>query len=189
VLFLSVRTAPLNMADRCDKHLNVPSPDLEVALSLYTYCLFPGCTRLPVPKSPYCAIHKEEQETKVPVLRTFETGATRDNDLDKPDYEGYLSPLVIERFGMYMLKHQFQSDGTKRESDNWQKGISLSVYMKSLLRHVINAWKRHRGYGPTFVANARDPQSLEEDLCAILFNASGFLHEILKKKLMEGAKA
>ena len=30
-----------------------------------------------------------------PAPRVFETGATRDTDAGKPDYEGFLSPLVI----------------------------------------------------------------------------------------------
>ena len=39
-------------------------------------------------------------------MRTFDTGATRDTNTDKPDYEGFLSPLVIERYGQFMMKHQ-----------------------------------------------------------------------------------
>jgi len=33
--------------------------------------------------------------------RTFDTGATRDTSQDKLDFEGFLSPLVIKRFGEY----------------------------------------------------------------------------------------
>ena len=29
-------------------------------------------------------------------LEHFETGATRDTNLNKPDYEGFLSPLVLK---------------------------------------------------------------------------------------------
>ena len=70
------------------------------------------------------------------VGRTFPSGATRDQDDTKPDYRGFLCPLVQRRFGEYMLEHQRLADGTRRESDNWKKGMSSKVYLESLLRHV-----------------------------------------------------
>ena len=110
--------------------------------------------------------------------RYFEGGAYRDTNNGKPDYEGYLSPLVIERFGEYMLSHQTQSDGNIRESDNWQKGIPMKEYMKSGWRHFFDWWKCHRqmqkqpqGYNSSFLAEA---------LCALMFNVMGYLHELLK---------
>src|SRR5690348_5131587 len=60
--------------------------------------------------------------------RFFNAGATRDTAEGKPDYPGFLSPLVVKRFGEYMLKHQVQSDGTLRSSSNWKKGIPLEAY-------------------------------------------------------------
>lgn len=107
-------------------------------------------------------------------MRKFDTGATRDTEEGKPDYEGYLSPLVIERFGEYMLSHQKQADGEMRASDNWQKGMPLSAFMKSGLRHFMGWWMRHRGY--------YDDDMIEEAICALLFNAMGYLHELLKKR-------
>ena len=107
-------------------------------------------------------------------IRKFDTGATRDTDVGKPDYEGFLSPLVIERFGEYMTKHRKQSDGGLRDSDNWQKGIPKDVYMKSGWRHFFAWWKEHRGLAT--------PDGLEEALCAVMFNAMGYLHEHLKNK-------
>lgn len=99
--------------------------------------------------------------------RTFASGATRDTDSGKPDYEGYLSPVVIEAYGAYMLKHQHLPDGTVRPSDNWQLGIPKAELMKSMWRHFLSAWKKHRlGGDPT------------EDLCGILFNAMGYLHAL-----------
>ena len=104
-------------------------------------------------------------------VRTFDSGATRDTDEGKPDYEGYLSPRVIERFGEYMLSHSEQSDGTRRPSDNWQKGIPLDAYMKSAWRHFHEWWTLHReGY----------PLLADEALCALLFNVQGYLFEVLK---------
>lgn len=108
------------------------------------------------------------------VIRKFDTGATRDTAQDKPDYEGFLCPLVIERYGEYMHGHRKQSDGSLRDSDNWQKGIPREVYMKSLWRHFHDLWKLHRGH------LAKD--TLENVLCAILFNVMGYLHETLKAK-------
>jgi len=104
-------------------------------------------------------------------LRTFETGATRDIEEGKLDYEGFLSPLVLHCFAQYMHKHRIQADGSLRDSDNWQKGIPRDAYMKSLLRHLHALWYIHR-YG-------EPGETQEEALCAILFNAQGYLHEIL----------
>ena len=113
------------------------------------------------------------------LFRTFDTGATRDVDTDKFDYEGFLSPLVLEAYAKYMHKNRYQKDGNIRDSDNWQKGIPQDSYMKSMWRHFLHLWTRHRGFKPT------DPMasaSMEEDLCAMLFNAQGMLHELLKAK-------
>lgn len=70
-------------------------------------------------------------------IRTFDTGATRDTDEGKLDFEGFLSPLALERFAEYMNKHRQQSDGSLRDSDNWQKGIPVKQYMKSMWRHFF----------------------------------------------------
>lgn len=108
-------------------------------------------------------------------IRQFETGATRDTGLNKPQYEGFLSPLVIRRYGEFMHKHRKQSDGTLRAADNWQKGLPLKVYIDSGWRHFMDWWGAHRGWwNPT--------EGLEEVLCALLFNISGYLHELLKAR-------
>ena len=107
-------------------------------------------------------------------IRLFETGATRDTTEGKLDYEGFLSPLVLERYAAYMNRHRKQSDGTLRDSDNWQKGIPLDVYMKSCWRHFVSWWKLHR--------NISCQEDIEEMLCAVMFNVMGYLHEILKRK-------
>ena len=111
-------------------------------------------------------------------VRTFASGATRSSDEGKLDYEGFLSPLVLRRFAEYMHKHQLQSDGNLRASDNWQKGIPFDAYMKSFLRHAFDAWLLHR-------ASPRDKRltdlhNMEELLCAILFNVQGMLYEELR---------
>lgn len=107
-------------------------------------------------------------------IRTFNTGATRDTEDGKHDPEGFLSPLVILRFCEYMTKHRKQADGNLRDSDNWQKGIPLSTYMKSMWRHFLDLWMEYRGHPSR--------EGLEDALCAIIFNAMGYLHEILIEK-------
>lgn len=107
-------------------------------------------------------------------MRQFKTGATRDTDNGKNDYEGFLSPIVIGRYGDYMTKHRKQADGKLRSSDNWQKGMPKDVYIKSAWRHFLDWWKEHRGL------KSRD--GLEDALCAVMFNTMGYLHEVLKEK-------
>ena len=114
-------------------------------------------------------------------MRHFETGATRDDDTAKNDYEGFLSPLVIERFGQYMTKHRKQADGQLRASDNWQSGIPKDAYIKSLWRHFLDLWGIHRGY-KRWDKQRNEEINAEEALCAILFNVQGYLFELLKDK-------
>lgn len=110
-------------------------------------------------------------------VRVFSSGATRDTDTDKLDYEGFLSPEVLQRYAEYMHKHRLQPDGTIRSADNWQKLYGTpeehkDVCMKSLLRHVMDLWLFHRG------AQGRDTK--EDALCAIMFNTMAYLYAELK---------
>jgi len=105
--------------------------------------------------------------------RYFPSGAYRDVDDTKIDYEGFLNPLVLQRFGEYMNHHRVQSDGKLRDSDNWQSGIPKEVYMKSMLRHVHDAWMENRGY--------ESREGMEDALCGIMFNSMGMLLEILNE--------
>jgi hypothetical protein len=107
-------------------------------------------------------------------MRTFNTGATRDSDDSKLDYEGFLSPFVIEKYAQYMHSHRKQADGKLRDSDNWQKGIPKEAYMKSMWRHFFSVWKGYR------IGNI--PQ---EELCALIFNVMGLLHEELKSDALK----
>ena len=106
-------------------------------------------------------------------MRKFDSGATRDTDENKVDFEGFLNPLVLKRFGQYMLKHQLQADGQLRASDNWQKGMTKEVYIKSGLRHVHDWWMEHRGY--------TSREGLQDALCGVLFNVMGYLLEDLRE--------
>jgi hypothetical protein len=106
-------------------------------------------------------------------VRTFPTGATRNVETTKLDYEGFLSPLALRRYAEYMHKHRVQSDGSTRDSDNWQKGIPIASYMKSMWRHFMDVWMSYRGY----------QEMSEEELCALFFNVQGMLHERVKAGL------
>jgi hypothetical protein len=118
--------------------------------------------------------------------RAFETGATRDLDDNKLDFEGFLSPLVIERYAEHMHVARKMPDGTMRSSDNWQLGIPLTVYMKSMWRHFFAVWKLHRGLKVTEVVRGETiVKDIETELCALRFNVDGMLHEILKAKRPE----
>ena len=113
-----------------------------------------------------------------PMLRTFDTGATRDTESGKIDLEGFLSPLVLKRYAEYLNGHRTMSDGTVRDSDNWQKGMPLNVYIKSAFRHFMDMWMVHRRW----TIDAGD--FMEDAMCGLLFNVMGYLHERLKKKLL-----
>lgn len=104
-------------------------------------------------------------------MRTFTSGAVRDDSADKPDYEGYLSPVVLQRFGAYMQQHSIQADGVQRASDNWQRGIPKEEYLKSAWRHFLAWWLAHRG--------ETSREEVEDALCALLFNVQGYLHVLL----------
>jgi hypothetical protein len=68
-----------------------------------------------------------------------------------------------------MHKHRQQSDGSLRDSDNWQKGIPREQYMKSLIRHVFELWETHR-----------EGKVDTETACAIMFNIQGYILEVYK---------
>lgn len=107
-------------------------------------------------------------------MRIFETGATRDSDFEKMDFEGFLAPIVIERYAQYMHRHRLQEDGQLRDSDNWQKMFGdkhQDVCMKSLWRHFFAVWK---GY--------RSGNINEDDICAAIFNLMAMLYGILRNK-------
>ena len=104
-------------------------------------------------------------------MRRFDTGATRDSDDGKLDYEGFLSALVLRRYAEYMHAHRVQADGELRDSDNWQGGMPKSVYMKSMWRHFYDVWAIHRGV---------QDGDIVEALMALCFNVMGYAHEELK---------
>lgn len=111
--------------------------------------------------------------------RLFSTGATRDMDQTKLDYEGFLSPKVLRRYAEYLNEMRVRNvpDGQDlRSSDNWQLGIPKDAYMKSMLRHVMEVWEGHRG------GHLPEPGSkkFQDTLCAIMFNVMGYLFEDMR---------
>lgn len=73
----------------------------------------------------------------------------RNSDNGKYDIEGFINPLVLDKFYEYMHHHRFLENWEMRNSDNWQKWFweeHYEVCMKSLLRHVHDLWMEHRGY-------------------------------------------
>jgi len=115
-------------------------------------------------------------------MRTFDSGATRDSEEGKADYEGFLSPLVITRFGQYMDSHRQQPDGESRPSDNWQRGMPLHCYIKSGFRHFLEWWRCHREW------DAPRGDKVEEALCALLFNVQGYLHVLLEERARQAQR-
>lgn len=113
------------------------------------------------------------------VIRIFPGGATRDTDKDKLNYIKALSPIVLQRYVEYLGKHRVQSDGNLRDWDNWKSGIDKQAYMDGLGRHLIALWLLHDGFP---ASDNHGPVTLQDCLCAIIFNASGYLYEELKDK-------
>jgi hypothetical protein len=109
-------------------------------------------------------------------IRTFNTGATRNALEGKLSYMRALSPAVLRRYVEYLASHRKQADGNLREFDNWKKGIPQDAYCDSLMRHAIDAWARLLGLPSS------DGTGIEDLLCAVIFNANGWLFEVLTAK-------
>lgn len=106
-------------------------------------------------------------------MRTFDTGATRDSNDNKPSFRGFLSAPAIRRFGEYMHKHRLQADGSLRSADNWKKGMPAQEYVESGWRHWVDVWEAFDEGRYT---------ECEEAACAMYFNVQGLLHELLKRR-------
>jgi len=123
-----------------------------------------------------------EEERHMNETREWASGAYRDTNDEKLDYEAFYSPLVVREFARYMHKHRKQSNGKLREGDNWQGLFGTpkehrKVCMKSLWRHFQDLWMLHRGYRVGGVTK-------KEVLCAMLFNVQAYLFSILVEEEM-----
>lgn len=141
------------------------------------------CFRFKIKPATTCVEYIDDMTSAdvgaIPVMRKFETGATRDTVEGKLDYVKALCPLVLRRYVQYLDKHRLQPDGSMREFDNWKQGIPRDVYHSSKGRHFFADWLLEAGYE---VSDNHGPVDEEDALCGELFNAMGKLHEILKKK-------
>jgi len=106
----------------------------------------------------------EHLEKNGPNIRSWSTGAIRDNDSTKPDYIETVSWSAFRRFGEYMT-----SKKQKYGSGNFKKGIPVESYEQSLVRHLQKYLENKYEQGTDEVA--------EDHLCAMIFNINGILHE------------
>lgn len=125
-------------------------------------------------------IHGEPKtSTEENLIRTFGTGATRDVAEGKLSYVKALSPIVLQRYVQYLDSHRKQPDGSMRDFDNWKKGIPEEIYLDGLGRHFMATWLLAQGFS---AEDNHGPVTLEDSLAAIIFGASGWLYELLKKE-------
>jgi hypothetical protein len=149
--------------------LNKWKPTAEDDKTFYPHVLYRIKRSYQLPKT----ISKFHSGTPI---RTFSSGATRDTDEGKLDFEGFFSPLALVEYAKYMHKHRLQPDGELRDSDNWQKGIPEKELVKSLIRHVMDVWLLYRDYKGVAT------QDKKEAICGVIFNAMALLHEQAKKQ-------
>lgn len=129
--------------------------------------------------------------------RQFSTGANRNSDTGKLDYEAFNSPIVEKAYAQYLGRHQRLADGTLREGDNWQKLFGdkhFDVCMKSGLRHMMDVWLFHRGFADEtaaysevtrfenpekpFTIDERIKLAREEAICGTIFNMKAYLFKL-----------
>ena len=122
-------------------------------------------------------------------MRVFEGGATRDSGEGKLQFEGFLSPAVLREYARFMHTHRKQADGKLRAPDNWQvgTGIPKEVYADSLIRHVMAFWLLHRGeeVEQEMIGGELRQPTMMECLCGILFNAMGFMWQLLREQKLK----
>lgn len=107
--------------------------------------------------------------------RVFASGAIRDTEEGKLDFEGFLSPQALEAFAQYMHFHRHMPDGTLRNSDNWQRGIPQDVLMKSAWRHFFALWYDFRG------VDSSNYRNFLAHCCGVMFNIQGLMKDYISK--------
>jgi len=97
--------------------------------------------------------------------RKFNTGAQRDVVVGKGRYD-LISPIMIER-----LAKLLQRGAEKYNDRNWEKGMPLSVYMDSGMRHLFKFLEGHKD---------------EDHLIAAIWNLQALLHieEMVKRGVL-----
>ena len=127
----------------------------------------------------YLSKQKEKQSSE---MRQFGTGASRDADdhSEKPSYFKALSPIVLREYAKYLGRHRTMADGTKRDWNNWKKGLPMDVYADGLLRHTMAVWLILQGYK---AYDNHGEVNLKDSLNGVMFATNGMLHEILKDEI------
>jgi hypothetical protein len=92
---------------------------------------------------------------------------TKDSGEDKLEFSRFFSSKVLRRRAEFMRKYN-----SLKTPDSWKKGIPEIEYVASLFRHFMDIW--------SFYEAGRVECDIRESLCALMFNAEGLLHEILK---------
>lgn len=113
--------------------------------------------------------------------RQFKTGANRNSSNGKLDFARFLDPKVIESYAKYLLKHSHLEDGTLRDPDNWKKGMPTQTYMDGLWRHMMDVWMIHE-YGESIRPENGENVGVDEALNGVIFNAMGFMFNVINKK-------
>ena len=116
------------------------------------------------------------------MIRKFNTGANRNSDDGKFDYEGFNNPLVDLSFAKYMHHHRKLEDGTLRDADNWQKGIPVEELMKSLIRHIQDIRLIHRGI---IVLEDGKTVTMEEALNGAKFNINALVLSLQRGNVIQ----
>lgn len=100
--------------------------------------------------------------------QSFETGAVRDTQEGKGRFD-LIPPICLER-----LAKLYEAGAKKYEARNWEKGIPVSRFIDSGLRH-INKW--------------RDGLRDEDHLIQAVFNLFGAVHteEMVARGLLSPA--
>lgn len=103
-------------------------------------------------------------------ITKFKTGAIRDTQEGKVDFVETVSFTAHDRFARYMT-------GKKKKygAGNFKKGIPITSYEKSLLRH-ISIYFRNKYENAKIEVN-------EDHEAAIRFNIDGIMHEQEQEKL------
>jgi len=109
-------------------------------------------------------------------VRSFSSGAIRDSEESKEDYTETISWTAFKRYAQYMTGKK-----AKYGAGNFKKGIDISSYERSLLRHVQK-----------YMSNKYEVGNTEKDddhISAIIFNCFGILHEEEMNKLGQRKEA
>lgn len=101
----------------------------------------------------------------------FATGAIRDSQEGKVDFVETISFTAHERFARYMTGKK-----ARYGTGNFKKGIPITSYEQSLLRHVDKYFRNKYEHG--------QDEPNEDHLAAIRFNVDGIMHAEGMEKLL-----